>query len=582
MVSHPLRIPEIIESIAIYLPQSDLVTCLRVCKKFHFVLTPIVWSKISVCRTWRSVLPSPLIQEIQPLPPALDRLSYPTGQCLQRYKDHIQEIDLYEECPNEYWALRGLHLRAIRFNDPGSYYEQEKVGLLSLIDAHSSTLECIHFRVKEPAYRRMTLEKDFRAALARCKKLKELYFDGVTIPDDFISMFLQVGEGLHTLRFEYSEMLDWVSAAATIKGDHKGLEEFNHPKYGFVLPGPRNLTIIESRVRNQHKQHPLLHRQAMMIRSCINLESLQWKGYDLADEDWIYTDAYKKSDDDSCYFCNTLSMDPWPLSRLESLNLSWVRMKDGDLARLLNQIHQLKELNLEGTLFGVESFNAVIAGKGNAIDGAGGSNAPQRRQQLCDSIESLSLLCCSNVDGRMIQELLSSCHKLKAFTAGEIEIIDIANGEEWVCNDIKNLAIYISADIHKKTGPAEIQRIQRITYHRLAKLVKLEKLRFSHYHKRNGYFRNSGRTIDLKLEYGLDLLKDLKELRELHFSGESEQDLSSGDVQWMIDNWPKFICLNGRDPRTTPVEWEGEDDEEQREWDEEATESWKQYLDTII
>ncbi|KAF9109832.1 hypothetical protein BGX27_007149 [Mortierella sp. AM989] len=520
MKLHALCIPEIVESIAKYLPLRDKVTCLRISKIFHSVLIPTVWSEVEV-RT--------------PNWPKHNQGHYPAGSGLERHKHHIQGLYFREIYPLELLSLQGcssirelvidtIHApREMSAQDREGFREQILTGISNFISAHASTIEYISIYLTGSA---MTLPgKHLWEALAKCSKLTRLDLRGVCIPNEFLHLFLRVcGNGPPSLRFESIRIPEW--QAAMMQVDHDNLTKFSHSTNGLIMPGPHKLSIIDCH-SSLFPKVSLHHDQALMVRSCVNLKSVEWRGYDL--DPW---ETQGEPDIDDCDFLNTLSMDPWPLHQLETLELSLIQAKDSDIAGLLNQLHQLKELKMVGTMFGPLSLAAILADK----------EVNSRRRRLCDSVETLLLGSCSDVTSKMLQALLSNCRKLKLITADKITVHDIAYGEEWVCDDIEFLIVHITAyEAGNSPGSQSSADMERLVFHCLSKLVKLKGLILT-----NNMMCDGTRTINLRLGAGLELLKDLKELRELRFHLDFHQTMGVEEVRWIMGNWPKIESLGGR------------------------------------
>ncbi|KAF8954183.1 hypothetical protein BGZ46_002995 [Entomortierella lignicola] len=540
-MSYFICIPEIIELIVNHLSHKDRVACLRVCKIFYTILIPNIWRDITV-------RPSSLEES--------GRNLNPIKSSLEKYKHYVTELHLENTSPLQYLALKGCyHLQTLTIKSSRAYpgtqdwqdFKDQILPELSVfIMAHASTL--VHVGIDLPRNSIITPRKDFWDALAQCSKLDVLNLHGICIPNTFVSMLLQVLErGPQSLKFDSMEIPEWQVAISNFQ-DPSNLKGSNSPKSDFVIQGLHTLSIIESYSATPLSD-PFHHSQAMLVRDCVNLKSLEWKGCDIDNDSWLCESS--QIDDNASHFFKTITMDPWPLSQLESLSLPWVRVTDKELSKLLCQMNQLKELRVQGSLFGPLSLEAMLSER-EVSSAGGGSGAKPKQRRLCDSVETLVLNKCRNVTSTMIQTLLSNCHNLKAFKADKITSRDIVFGEDWVCHGLEELVVHIASpnSCSTTTGSFSFVDMERIVFSRLSKLVKLKRLILTADAK---FAIESKRTVSLRLDAGLGLLTDLKELRDLGFHMDLNQNIGLEEAQWMVESWPKLSSLRGQlnqDPET--------------------------------
>ncbi|KAF9977094.1 hypothetical protein BGZ65_007548 [Modicella reniformis] len=90
------------------------------------------------------------------------------------------------------------------------------------------------------------------------------------------------------------------------------------------------------------------------------------------------------------------------------------------------------------TQFGPLSFKALTMARG--------CKPNNYANRLCESIENLDLVACSNVTSAMVQTLLENYPKLTILYARKIDMTDIAHGQEWVCQDLSEWYVHIDTD----------------------------------------------------------------------------------------------------------------------------------------
>ncbi|KAG0044645.1 hypothetical protein BGZ83_010115 [Gryganskiella cystojenkinii] len=251
---------------------------------------------------------------------------------------------------------------------------------------------------------------------------------------------------------------------------------------------------------------------------------------------------YLRDSDEVAVIYQSISRDHWSSSQLESLTLSDIPVSDQVLAAILRHIHQLKDLNADGTGFGPLSFQTLIGTREIMQDGEGGKHAmgvgPRR---LCDSIEELDICYCNDVTGNMVQTILENCPRLLRLYAERIYVSQIANGHEWVCTLLEVFNVHISAaDVLHDDIPG--RALHRAVHAQLARLTKLQFLVISDEDTKD---EGQNPTLALRLESGLDQLRCLQDLRNVEFHCEGSSEMSVADAHWMADNWPALKSISG-------------------------------------
>ncbi|KAK3805524.1 MAG: hypothetical protein J3Q66DRAFT_445832 [Benniella sp.] len=135
-----------------------------------------------------------------------------------------------------------------------------------------------------------------------------------------------------------------------------------------------------------------------------------------------------------------------------------------------------------------------------------------------------------------ILDVLCSCPMLEVMRAKNISIRDIAGGQPWVCQQLRELKIRFGAE-----GAG--QDLQRLAFERLSTLPRLWRLDMSVL----GDYDDE--VLQFQLDCGLGQLETLKELTILKFEfglrRKERQQLGREDIEWMMSNWKKLKHLTG-------------------------------------
>lgn len=139
-------------------------------------------------------------------------------------------------------------------------------------------------------------------------------------------------------------------------------------------------------------------------------------------------------------------------------------------------------------------------------------------------------LCCKDIPGPFIHEVLASCPHLTSFCAGLIRGKDVMASEPWVCKDLNHLRLVFE----NETVICESQ--WRVVFKQLGRLSRLEVLDFNDIIQIGDTFQTSP---EFRLDHGLALLSGLNRLREVH-SSFSRQSMGHKDVEWIVSHWPQL------------------------------------------
>ncbi|KAG0023978.1 hypothetical protein BGZ82_010604 [Podila clonocystis] len=229
------------------------------------------------------------------------------------------------------------------------------------------------------------------------------------------------------------------------------------------------------------------------------------------------------------------------LPQLDSLTLTdWV--EDRELAACLSAMAatttRARYLDFKKTHFGPLAFSAIVP--------------------HFATLETLQWTKCAQVTGAMIQTVLESCPRLRVFSATTIQASLIQKGRPWVCLRLRTLVLCVmvegraEVEVEVKALWEEKEEVvveeeevpceqSRAVFGQLARMTALKDLTIG-LQDRPIHQAPPVQGLDLRLRSGLDLLRDLKELRRLNYRG-TVPGMGSEDIAWMKANFGKCEIL---------------------------------------
>ncbi|KAG0211230.1 hypothetical protein BGX28_008297 [Mortierella sp. GBA30] len=225
----------------------------------------------------------------------------------------------------------------------------------------------------------------------------------------------------------------------------------------------------------------------------------------------------------------------WP--HLHSLDLVYYDLLDEDMALALNYIGgstqngQLQRIVTNSPAIGVITFASL-----------------KRHYMALQHLEIHA-----NFTSLMLQEILSSCPKLRVLRGNKIITDDIVNGQPWVCHGLEELELGVVVNIDPLSqapadqgqeeevdqhGSGRQCKIERAIYERLGSLSRLRKLTL----RQTFYTQDAHHALRFTLCSGLDKLAGLKELRLLRVC---QDFMVAKDLQMMLGYWPRLETLEG-------------------------------------
>ncbi|KAG0246900.1 hypothetical protein BGX31_005388 [Mortierella sp. GBA43] len=208
-----------------------------------------------------------------------------------------------------------------------------------------------------------------------------------------------------------------------------------------------------------------------------------------------------------------------------------------------------------------------------------GENALAALTKHSGTLEELEACYCHDVSCGVLAKVLASCRNLHTlltfdhdfgsdniqFRSQTNKIIDhnpiTASVNPWPCEaSLKVFEINIAGIprpdltgrwVLEEAYPGQGREIQGLMYDRLARFIRLEKLRLG----RSSSTTSSSKcpdgkhqyeSLEMSLESGLDKLAGLTELEELDVSGMKTR-IGLKEVQWMAEHWPRLHTIRGLD-----------------------------------
>ncbi|KAF8984357.1 hypothetical protein BGZ46_008224 [Entomortierella lignicola] len=262
--------------------------------------------------------------------------------------------------------------------------------------------------------------------------------------------------------------------------------------------------------------------QLEIIRRCPRLKRLNWT---------TVNRIFPTSE-----FCEVMIMECCELVELRL-------MPDNDRVKIAFSDEQLEQIiKSRNNLVNLEVFSEGF-----------GTLASEALSQHYSSLTRLYVNRGQSLSSEVTHEILLSCPHLTDLAAQFLDARDILGiigderptkrriklqspPKEWVCQNLIYLDVFICGlkTRRKKWQPLILQQ--------LSKLQKLRRLRIG---VRDFKPEHSHDGIDLRLEHGLDILSNLKELRTIEFVG-LHQRLNEADAEWMLREWPKLRLFLGR------------------------------------
>ncbi|ORY95971.1 hypothetical protein BCR41DRAFT_390781 [Lobosporangium transversale] len=312
-------------------------------------------------------------------------------------------------------------------------------------------------------------------SLRGCDRLKHIFIYDITT--DEVDPFFQLCKRLRYLDMQYTTLT------------RLPLNFLDNDEDTFIFPNLSILSFVRVKIP---------HCLGMWTARCPGLRSLK-----VLNKDNPIDDFYRTA------FLN----HPYKPKAISDLCLPDVRIEDEDMAAILRQLTQLRQLKVPGYNFGVLSLRELLADEQEILEN-GHVLRIKRVQRLCDIIEVLKLrLGDMKADGGG-QAILANCPRLRILCGVRIKVSEVVGGSEWVSTGLTKLQVDFGVGVDKES--AEGLEKQRIVFKQLGRLTRLRKLNLTY--SRHG----KPQTFDLRLRTNLDELANLRSLRFLSLNGEAQ------------------------------------------------------------
>ncbi|KAF9158763.1 hypothetical protein BGX21_003375 [Mortierella sp. AD011] len=207
--------------------------------------------------------------------------------------------------------------------------------------------------------------------------------------------------------------------------------------------------------------------------------------------------------------------NPWPNLRRLTMNSC---MSDDEVEKILIEMKELTHLELQQASFGPHASTALL-------------------EHHLETLVELNLRSCYRATSSTFRDVLCSCPQLEVLTGPKILANDIAQSEPWACLSLKVFQI----NVEFKESEHGDKELQSSVFKQLSRLPKLTEL-YVGKEAINGTTRYPG--LDFRLEYGMDQLENLKDLRYFSFRN-TMQVLGEEDIEWMTSHWTKLELVSG-------------------------------------
>ncbi|KAF9103051.1 hypothetical protein BGX27_010754 [Mortierella sp. AM989] len=489
-----MDLPELRAQLAKYLDLTQLAVSSAVCKSWHDSFIPVLYSTIS-----RNA----------------DHVNNLSNDTLRKYADHVQilyingRLDMLPT--NTFSRLQDIRV-IINRDDPGLWEE-----LLTGVINQNQGLTAVDIKG------RVTISFGLMDSIASLPNLRRLKFSSCEFDRASSERLLDACLQL--------EELSLFKTAVTHCDSSDRWEEF-----------PEMLSVslyITSGLE--------LLQQAAWIKICPKLTQLSWRynNHDTDDDDDENGERVPVSE-----ICNTFSESCRLLERLDLS--SWPDLSDSDFSRVMHSMAgSLTSISFHETKFGPKALTSC-----------------NRYFSMLTCFEALRCRCFTSV---MAQQVLTSCPHLRTFAAPYLLARDIlgisdesqsseddeedkeeagalspttvlaatttSQPQEWACLNLRSFSVFICglAGKHQEWQPRVLEQ--------LAKLENLEYLSIGT-DNNVGRFRWGSEGLELGSAVRTNILKSLKELDAIRFVG-LRPDMFKGDVQLMLNAWPKLKCMIG-------------------------------------
>ncbi|GJJ69813.1 hypothetical protein EMPS_02162 [Entomortierella parvispora] len=505
--------PETLLHIGGFLERGSLANCIRVCKSWKTLLTPVLFQTIDDSH------PQPPKDAIARHAHLVRNLHFSTSSRFQSSVFAASFTDGYSRCDN----LKELDLT---FDFQRFEMDKDRLSAKDLILKNQNLQKLYIYEQEE---HRQEHRACWSQALARCNRsLKVLSLTNLWLSAEDTLLLWELAPSLQKLKLE-TGISTWSGSFAT------------SPQF----PQLTSLCFKDAL--------PSVEQELEWIKQCPNLRVLDWSSsrnrLPSAREAFRNFGTYQWS------YLQNVSI--WG-------DTTWT---DSQVACLLRSCGPLKCLRVDRSEFWYRSLDAL--------------------ERHFETLETLQLTRGINLRGWMIQWIMSSCPKLKTLISevfpaeafiqcegaeeARRSLADMDDesdmtaawqeehdGETDKNGNLKTImARFASVRDHSRVRPwvcLNLERLQVIViipyeadkewdkgvFRQLSRLTKLTDLEL---HEEFTVIPPDSRPVRIDLKSGLGQLAPLRGLENFMFDG-SEQSMERGDVQWILDHWPKLKSIS--------------------------------------
>ncbi|KAG0045426.1 hypothetical protein BGZ83_009353 [Gryganskiella cystojenkinii] len=474
---NPLAIPEILLLLTRFINRSDIVkACLRVSREWHQTFLPTVWALVNMNLKERQYHEGPSIEALDKHSSLVRKLYLvPTNILDLTYN---RQYPLQERQPPILFPnLSTLHI--LEYDSGLSRGVEEK--LVSLIKRHQLTL------------------KNLRLASVHSEKIFDA-ITGCTLLEKLI-----VG-GLDNFSFDIWMKESRSDSNIAIVDMKSRLENANETR------------LLDITIRTGHSNEIMDQTLKLLIQKSPDLNRLYW----VMGPFRVFRQQPQMS------LLADLARTGLYCQLLETLIIHHAQFENHDLLIVLEFCAALRNLDLEQTSFGIESWQMLQQG------------LPQSLAML----KTLSIRNCNNVTGALVYSILCSLPSLEVFRGNYIRDTDfLQTNRSWVCAGLKELHLVFFA-CEKNPTSTRLAVLDHLSTLSLLEVLDMDptniKHRINNVDSADPSFAVSRRSyMNFTLDLGLDKLKTLGRLRVVNGPG-----LTHWGVE-VMKHWPQLHRLEG-------------------------------------
>ncbi|KAG0056061.1 hypothetical protein BGZ83_006498 [Gryganskiella cystojenkinii] len=569
-----LEIEEIRRSIAEYLRLKDILTCTYVNRDWHTSFFPFIWQIVDL-----SIRKTHWGYGLNPNLPSL--------QSLEENQHWVQSLIFKNFLLIPFLTLRGFHqltflsligdVPSVKFNAqeqeqcqqqkqvygkgrvlvpwPGKEEEPDRHSpwyyWRSFLQHHQSVLRSLSVAPSFDAS--MTVQ--FLEAIQGCGKLQSLKLEYCKILPKNAALFWKA--------CAHVKKLEWQGGEGTVPHwNQPSPSSGDNPSYSSAMlsstlsslkdiatttvtpPDWKLRTLV---IRDGHQETT----DIAMFQHCKDLRQIRWSS------------SYVQNAFPMMFFGDEL----WPQLEQVDIRMNCSSLTDAEWTQMISSSMGRRLVNFTVEEYQIERMAIQLIFETEATPGESRPGLPitipesKTYLSMNWNLTSVDLKPCTELSSSVIQSMLSTLPALEYLHVHRIEYMDIIEGDEWVCKNLRELHVDIDMTIlpqyrSQLQNPDIFYANQRLIFKRLSALNKLEKL-FLHQvpndqvlHKHSSQF---SRNLDLRLAAGLDALVTLTNLSELVFEN-THQRMTLPDIEWMVQSWSGLSRVQGALCHT-PIEY---------------------------